>query len=80
LAALGIYLWRPSLLLPILAALVSVPLTEIFPKLLGIPALTAPFVLACWLLIAIGCLERRFPTGCRKDRAAWAFPMGVCRK
>jgi urea transporter len=61
LAALGIYLWRPSLLLPILAALVSVPLTEFFPKLLGIPALTAPFVLACWLLIAIGSLERRLP-------------------
>ena len=60
LAALGVYLWRPSLLLPILGALLSVPLTECFPKLLGIPALTAPFVLACWLLIAVGCLERRF--------------------
>jgi len=39
---------------------VSVSLTEFFPKLLGIPALTAPFVLACWLLIALGSLERRF--------------------
>ncbi|MBM4200386.1 MAG: urea transporter [Gammaproteobacteria bacterium] len=60
LAARGVYLWRPSLLLPVLGALVSVSLTEFFPKLLGIPALTAPFVLACWLLIALGSLERRF--------------------
>ena len=29
---------------------------------LGIPALTAPFVLACWLLIAVGRLERRLPS------------------
>lgn len=60
LAAVGIYLWRDSLLLSILAAAVSVPLTEFFPKVLGLPPLTAPFVAACWILIAIGSLERPF--------------------
>ena len=60
LAALGIYLWRSSLLLPILAAAVSVPFTEFFPKLAGLPPLTAPFVVACWSLLAIDSLERPF--------------------
>jgi urea transporter len=59
LAAAGIFLWRESILLAILAAVVSVPLTEFFPKALGIPALTAPFVAACWLVIAIGSLDER---------------------
>jgi urea transporter len=60
LAAIGIYLWRSSLLLPILAAAVSVPFTEFFPKLAGLPPLTAPFVAACWSLLAIDGLERSF--------------------
>jgi urea transporter len=60
LAAAGIYLWRDSLLLSILAAVISVLMTEFFPKVLGIPPLTAPFVAACWLVIAIGSLERPF--------------------
>ena len=58
LAAMAVYLWRKSLLLPILGAILSVPLTEFFPKSLGIPALTAPFVAAAWIVIAIGTLER----------------------
>jgi urea transporter len=60
LAAAGIYLWRSSLLLPILAAAVSVPITEFFPKVAGLPPLTAPFVLACWALMAVASLERPF--------------------
>jgi urea transporter len=62
LAAVAVYLWRKSLLYPILAALVSVPLTEFFPTALGIPALTAPFVVAAWIVTAIGSLEVYFCT------------------
>lgn len=61
LAAMAIFLGRRSLLLPLLAALISVPLTEFFPKSLGIPALTAPFVVAAWIVLAIGRLERSLP-------------------
>lgn len=60
LAAIAVYLWRESLLIPILAALISVPLTEFFPNQLGIPALTAPFVGAAWIVIAVGQLESPF--------------------
>jgi urea transporter len=59
LAAIGLYLWRPSLLIPILGILISTPITEFFP-LTGLPTLTAPFVLACWIVIAIGYLEKYF--------------------
>jgi urea transporter len=56
LAAIGLYLWRKSLLIPILGALVSTPITEFFPST-GLATLTAPFVIACWIVIAIGSLE-----------------------
>ena len=39
--------------------LLSVPLTELC-RMLGLPALTAPFVLATWLVLALGWLEGRF--------------------
>jgi urea transporter len=60
LAAMAVYLWKESLLLPILAAAISIPLTELFPAWLGMPALTAPFVIATWIVIAIGRLETVF--------------------
>jgi urea transporter len=60
LAAMAVYVLRPSLNLPILAAILAVPLTEIFPKTLGIPPLTAPFVAATWVVLAIGALEPYF--------------------
>jgi urea transporter len=60
LAAVAVYLWRKSLLYPMLAALVAVPLTEFFPKTLGIPALTAPFVVSAWIVLAVGSLEPWF--------------------
>jgi urea transporter len=61
LAAVALFLWRRSLIPPLLGMLFSVVLTELIP-LLGLPALTAPFVLATWLVLALGWLDGRlFP-------------------
>jgi urea transporter len=61
LAAIAVYLWRKSLLISLLAAAISVPITEYFPSaLLGIPALTAPFVLASWTVLLIGKIDDVF--------------------
>ncbi len=62
LAAVALCLWRKSFLAPLLGILFSVPLTESLPRL-GLPALTAPFVLATWLVLALGWLEERWLTG-----------------
>lgn len=59
LAAVALFLWRRSLIPPILGILLSVPLTEAFP-LLGLPALTAPFVLSTWIVLAMGWLESKY--------------------
>jgi urea transporter len=59
LAAVALFLWRRSVIPPLLGMLLSVPLTDLIP-LLGLPALTAPFVLATWLVLAFGWLDRRF--------------------
>jgi urea transporter len=59
LAPVALYLWRKSLIPPLLGILLTVPLTELVPQL-GVPALTAPFVLATWLVLALGHLEGRF--------------------
>ena len=70
LAAIALYLWRPSLVIPVLGAFLSTPLTELFPKIhdwiawLNPAALTAPFVFACWIVIGIGALEKYF---CRES-------------
>ncbi|WZO97408.1 urea transporter [Isosphaeraceae bacterium EP7] len=58
LAAVALSLWRRSLIPPLLGILLSVPLTEVVP-LLGLPALTAPFVLATWIVLALGWFEGR---------------------
>jgi urea transporter len=58
LAPLALFLWRRSLIAPVLGIVISVPLTEAFPRL-GLPALTAPFVLATWVVLALGWLEGR---------------------
>jgi urea transporter len=60
LAAIALHLWRPSILIPLLGVLISTPITEFFNPLTGLPALTAPFVLACWVVLAIGALEPYF--------------------
>jgi urea transporter len=59
LAAVALFLWRRSLIPPLLGILLSVPITELLPRL-GIPALTAPFVLATWLVLALGWLEGNY--------------------
>jgi urea transporter len=56
LTAIALSLWRRSLIAPLLGILLSVPITEYFP-LLGLPTLTAPFVLATWLVLACDRLE-----------------------
>lgn len=66
LAAIALDLWRPSLIIAVLGAFLTTPLTEVFPKIhdwiawLNPAALTAPFVFACWIVIAIGALEKYF--------------------
>lgn len=56
LVAVALYLWRRSLIAPLLGVIISVPITELVP-MLGLPALTAPFVLAAWIVLAFGWLE-----------------------
>ena len=58
LAAVALFLWRRSLIPPLLGMLLSVPITDLVP-MLGLPALTAPFVLATWLVLAFGWLDGR---------------------
>ena len=48
----------PSLVPAALAACVSVPLTEFFPSNFGVPALTAPFIMAAWIVLLLLRLDR----------------------
>jgi urea transporter len=65
LAAVALFLWRRSLIPPLLGIVLSVPFTDIVP-MLGLPALTAPFVLATWLVLAFGWVdEKMFPEPAR---------------
>lgn len=57
LAAMALYLKRPGLTLPMLAALIATLLSELFPGSSGLPALTAPFVVATWAVLAMLWLE-----------------------
>ena len=59
LAPVALFLWRRSVIPPLLGVLLSVLLTELVP-LLGLPALTAPFVLATWVVLALGWLETKW--------------------
>ena len=58
LAAMAAYLAWPSLVPAALAAFVSVPLTEFFPSNFGVPALTAPFIMAAWIVLLLLQLDR----------------------
>jgi urea transporter len=58
LAALALFLNRQTLVAPILGIILTVPLTQFLP-LLGVPALTAPFVLATWIVLFLEYLEPR---------------------
>lgn len=57
LAAMGMALYRPSILLPIVAASLSAPITDRFPQL-GLAPLTAPFVISCWVTIALDRIDQ----------------------
>lgn len=56
LAAVALWLWRPSLVYPLVGIVSAMVLTSVVP-LFGLPALTAPFVLATWLVMLIAKLE-----------------------
>lgn len=58
LAAVALWLWRPSFIAPVLGMLLTVPLTELFPRT-GLSALTAPFVLSTWIVMLLGRLGSR---------------------
>lgn len=58
LAAMALPLYRRSFLLPVMGAVVSVPITEKFP-LLGLETLTAPFVLASWIVIVLDKIDTK---------------------
>lgn len=68
LTAVALALWRRSLIPPILGILISVPLTEAIPRA-GLPALTAPFVLSTWIVLALGCVEDRFYVASAKAKS-----------
>jgi len=56
LAPVALYFWRKSLIPVVLGMLLTVPIAELVPKL-GVPALTAPFVLATWLVLLLGRID-----------------------
>lgn len=58
LAAIAGWLARPSWLAVIVGAIASVPLVEFFPATADFPALTAPFIMAAWIVLAILALDR----------------------
>lgn len=62
LAPVAVYLWRRSFVAPVLSMLLTVPITEFMPLLL-LPALTAPFVLATWVVLVLGWLEGKYLKG-----------------
>lgn len=58
LAPVALYLWRRSLIPALLGMMLTVPITELVPQL-GIPALTALFVLATWIVLLFGWIDAR---------------------
>jgi urea transporter len=58
LVAVALFLQKRTVILPLLGAILSVPITDLVP-MLGLPALTAPFVLATWLVMALRVLDGR---------------------
>jgi urea transporter len=58
LAAMAAYLARPGLVAPVLAAIVTVPIVDWADAAWSVPALTAPFVLAAWLVLLLLAAEK----------------------
>jgi urea transporter len=56
LVAVALILWRSSLVYPLFGIVLAVAFTELVP-LVGLPALTAPFVLAAWAVMILVRLE-----------------------
>jgi urea transporter len=77
LPALALFLWRRSLIPALLGVLLSVPLTEIVPRV-GLPALTAPFIAATWVVLVLGWFDERFlhPQAAAASRPAAEDPGG----
>jgi urea transporter len=61
LAAVALYLARPSLTLPLLGMVVAALLTDLFSAV-GLPALTAPFVLGTWIVLGLLWLQKVIPS------------------
>jgi urea transporter len=59
LPALALFIWRRSLIPALLGVLLSVPLTELVP-MVGLPALTAPFILATWIVLVLGWFDETY--------------------
>jgi urea transporter len=59
LAPVALYLAKRSWIPAVLGMFLTVPLTDLVP-LFGLPALTAPFVLATWLVLAVSYVESKF--------------------
>jgi urea transporter len=59
LAPVALYLAKRSWIPAILGMLLTVPLTDLVP-LFRLPALTAPFVLATWLVLAVSFVESKW--------------------
>ena len=78
LTPVALYLWRKSLIAPLLGMLLTVPLTELVP-MLGLVALTAPFVLATWIVLALGWLEGRLFGGKTARGVTSNRPIGELR-
>lgn len=56
LAPVALTLWRKSIIPALLGMWLTVPLAELVPRF-GVPALTAPFVLATWIVLLVGWIE-----------------------
>lgn len=67
LAAIALALYRPSLLLPMIGAFLSVILTESMPRV-GLPTLTAPFVLATWMTMLLDKLDQQLTVADRRSK------------
>jgi urea transporter len=59
LAPVALFLWRRTLIPPVLGMVLAVYLSDLMPSV-GLPALTAPFVLATWVVLLFGWLESRY--------------------
>ncbi len=65
LVPVALFLWRRAIVAPLLGIVLTVPIAELVPRL-GVPALTAPFVIATWVVLALGKIESKFLSEIRR--------------